>query len=243
MRTPMRIAILAVAAALIAGSAAAQLPDIKSLLGSAPKTAISEDKAAVGLKDALRVGAGNAVSLAGRTDGYFGNDAIRIGMPDKLRFVEKGLRAVGYGPQVDAFVLSMNRAAEKAAPAAKDIFVGAIQQMTFDDARKILSGGDTAATEYFRAKTSDKLTTAFRPIVGKSMEESGVTKRYSDLLGQYKSIPFAGSVSFDLDDYVVAKALDGLFYMIAQQEKSIRTDPAARVTAPLKEVFGSVRLD
>lgn len=237
----MRIAIIALVAAILAGTAAAQLPDIKSLLGSAPKSTVSEDKAALGLKDALRVGTGNAVSLTGKPDGYFGNDAIRIGMPDKLRLVEKGLRAVGYGPQVDAFVLSMNRAAEKAAPAARDIFVGAVQQMTFDDARRILSGGDTAATEYFRAKTSDKLTGAFRPIVTKSMDEAGVTKRYSDLLGRYQTIPFASSVSFDVNDYVVAKALDGLFYMIGQQERSIRTDPAARVTASLKEVFGGAR--
>ena len=237
----MRIAIIALVAALLAGTAGAQLPDIKSLLGSAPKSTVSEDKAALGLKDALRVGTGNAVSLTGKPDGYFGNDAIRIGMPEKLRLVEKGLRAVGYGPQVDAFVLSMNRAAEKAAPAARDIFVGAIQQMTFDDARRILSGGDTAATEYFRAKTSDKLTGAFRPIVTKSMDEAGVTKRYSDLLGRYQTIPFATSVSFDVNDYVVAKALDGLFYMIGQQERSIRTDPAARVTASLKEVFGGAR--
>ena len=234
----MRIAIIALIAALVTGAADAQLPDIKSLLGSAPKTAISEDKAAVGLKDALRVSTGNAVNLTGRPDGYFGNEAIRIGMPDKLRLVDKGLRTVGYGPQVDAFILSMNRAAEKAAPAAKNIFVGAIQQMSFDDARKILTGGDTAATDYFRGKTSDKLTVAFRPIVTKSMDEAGVTKRYSDLLGRYRTIPFAGNVSFDVNDYVVAKALDGLFFMIGQQERSIRTDPAARVTASLKEVFG-----
>jgi hypothetical protein len=234
----MRTAMMVLVAALLTGTAAAELPDVRSLIGSAPKTAVSEDKAAVGLKDALRVGTGNAVKLTGKYDGYFGNDAIRIGMPDKLRLVEKGLRAVGYGSQVDAFVVSMNRAAEKAAPAAKDIFVGAIQQMSFDDARRILTGGDTAATDYFRAKTSDKLTVAFRPIVAKSMDEAGVTKRYGDLLGRYQSIPFAGSVSFDINDYVVARALDGLFYMIAQQEKSIRTDPAARVTATLKEVFG-----
>ena len=234
----MRISTIALIAALAAGTAAAQFPDIKGLLGSAPRTGVSEDKAAVGLKDALRVGTGNAVDLTGRVDGYFGNEAIRIGMPQKLQLVEKGLRAVGYGPQVDAFVLSMNRAAEKAAPAARDIFVGAIQEMTFDDARKILTGGDTAATDYFRAKTSDKLTVAFRPIVTKSMDDAGATKRYDDLIGRYRSIPFAGSVSFDLNDYVVAKALDGLFFMIAQQEKSIRTNPAARVTETLKEVFG-----
>jgi len=135
-------------------------------------------------------------------------------------------------------VLSMNRAAEKAAPAARDIFVTAIQEMSFDDARRILSGGDTAATDYFKAKTSDRLTTSFRPIVEKSMKETGVTKNYDDLVGRYKTVPFASSVSFDVNDYVVEEALDGLFYMVAQEEKRIRTNPAARVTDLLKDVFG-----
>jgi hypothetical protein len=152
--------------------------------------------------------------------------------------VDKGLRAMGYGPQVDAFVLSMNRAAEKAAPAAGDIFTGAIREMNFDDARRILSGGDTAATDYFKSKTSGKLKTAFHPIVEQSMAESGVTKRYDDMMGSYKSLPLAGSVGFDLNDYVVDGALNGLFYMIGQEEKRIRTDPAARVTDLLKTTFG-----
>jgi len=110
--------------------------------------------------------------------------------------------------------------------------------MSFDDARRILTGGDHAATDYFRAKTSDELTGAFKPIVTRSMDEAGVSKKYDDLVGKYKTVPFAGSISFDVNDYVVAAALDGLFYMMAQQEKSIRTNPAARVTDTLKEVFG-----
>jgi hypothetical protein len=236
-----KIAAVAVATLLSGGLANAQLPDIKSLLRTAPASTsnVSDEKAAAGLKEALQVSAGNAVKLTGRTDGFFGNDAIRIGMPEKLRMVEKGLRAVGYGPKVDEFVLSMNRAAERAAPAAKDIFMGAIREMSFDDARRILTGGDTAATDYFRAKTSDRLKASFRPVVEKSMKEAGVTKRYDDLVGRYKSVPFASSVSFDVDDYVVEGALAGLFHAVAQQEKEIRTNPAARVTDLLKGVFGS----
>jgi hypothetical protein len=234
----MRIVIFALLAALSIGTAEAQLPDFKALLGSARTSGVSEEKAATGLKEALSVGTGNAINLTGKLDGYFGNDAIRIGMPSNLQLVDKGLRAIGYGSQVDEFVLSMNRAAEKAAPAARDIFVGAIRKMSFDDARKILAGGDTAATDYFRAKTTNDLTTTFRPIVTQSMGEAGVTKRYDDLIGRYKSVPFAGSVSFDLNDYVVGKSLDGLFFTIAQQEKNIRSNPAARVTDTLKEVFG-----
>ena len=129
-------------------------------------------------------------------------------------------------------------AAERAAPAAKEIFIGAIRQMSFDDARQILTSGDTAATDYFRAKTSDRLKTSFRPIVEKSMADSGVTRRYDDLVGRYRSIPFASRIGFDVNDYVVEGALAGLFYMIAQQEKQIRTNPAARVTDLLKGVFG-----
>lgn len=221
-------------------SASAQLPDLKGLLRTPSPAAsgVSDDKAAAGLKEALQVSTGNAVSLTGKTDGYFMNEAIRIAMPEKLRMVEKGLRAVGYGPKVDEFVLSMNRAAERAAPAAKEIFVGAIREMSFDDARRILGGGDTAATDYFRAKTSDRLKASFRPIVEKSMGEAGVTRRYDDLIGRYQSVPFASGVSFDVNDYVVDQALAGLFYMIAQEEKDIRTNPAARVSELLKTVFG-----
>lgn len=227
---------------LAGGIAGAQFPDLKELLKApaAPRAGMSNERAAAGLKEALQVGTANAVKVTGMTDGYFMNEAIRIGMPDKLRSVEKGLRMVGYGPQVDEFVLSMNRAAERAAPAAKDIFVGAIREMTFDDARRILGGGDTAATEYFRAKTSDRLKTAFRPVVEKSMKQSGVVQRYDDLIGRAGSLPFGAGVSLDINDYVVDRALDGLFYVIAQQEKDIRTNPAARVTDLLKGVFGNV---
>ena len=159
-------------------------------------------------------------------------------MPEKLRTFEKGLRAVGYGPQVDEFVLSMNRAAEKAAPFAKQIFWDAIGEMTFDDVRNILSGNETAATGYFKGKTTDKLTVVFKPPVSNAMNEVGVTRQYKELTGRYESIPFVKKESFDLDHYVVTKALDGLFHMVGEEEKKIRKNPAARTTDLLKEVFG-----
>lgn len=190
------------------------------------------------MKEALRVGADNSVKLTGQRDGYFGNEAIKIPMPINLRPVEKGLRAVGYGSKVDSFVLSMNRAAEAAAPAAKKIFGDAILSMSFDDARTILSGGDTAATDYFKSKTSTQLTAAFRPVVEKTMSENSVTQQYKDLLGQAQSIPFMKSQSLDITRYVVSKALDGLFYTLCQEEKKIRKDPVARTTSLLKDVFG-----
>lgn len=138
---------------------------------------------------------------------------------------------------VDEFVLSMNRAAEKAAPHAKEIFWGAIERIDFDDARRILAGGDTAATDYFRAETSNQLAHAFLPIVQRATEEVGATRKYKELVGRYQSIPFAQSIAFDVDDYVVGKGLDGLFYVLAQEERKIRTDPTARVTEILHRVF------
>ncbi len=216
----------------------AQADEIAKRLGLGSRTALSDSKIASGLKEALQVGANNAVKLTSQRDGYFGNAAIKILMPNNLRPVEKGLRAIGYGPKVDGFILSMNRSAEAAAPAAKKIFVDAILAMSFDDARKILSGGDTAATDYFKNKTSTQLTAAFRPVVVKTMNENSVTQQYNALLGQAQSIPFLKSPSLDVTQYVVSKALDGLFYTLGQEEKKIRKDPVARTTSLLKEVFG-----
>lgn len=216
----------------------AQFDRIFKGLGIGEKSGLSNAKIGSGLKEALKIGTENAVHLTGKTDGYFLNQAIKILMPEKLRTFEKGLRTVGYGSQLDEFVLSMNRAAEKAAPFAKQIFWDAIGEMTFEDTRKILSGNETAATDYFKGKTTDKLTVAFKPIVDKSMNEVGVTRQYNELVGRFQSIPFMKSETFDLDHYVVTKALDGLFHMVGEEEKKIRTNPTARVTDLLKEVFG-----
>jgi len=198
----------------------------------------SDSKSASGLKEALQIGTDHAVDLTGTTDGFFKNEAIKILLPDKLKTAEKGMRLAGMGARIDEFELSMNRAAEKAAPAARGIFTDALLQMTFDDARKILTGGNTSATEYFKAKTSERLTASFKPTVESAMEETGVVKQYKQLAGGIQSLPFGRSQSFDITDYVVGKALDGLFYMLGQEEKKIRTDPAAQVTPLLKEVFG-----
>jgi hypothetical protein len=218
--------------------ASAQLDRIFKGLGIGQKGNLSDAKIGSGLKEALKIGAENTVNLTGKTNGYFLNQAIKILMPEKLRTLEKGLRVVGYGPQVDDFVLSMNRAAEKAAPFAKQIFWDAIGEMTFDDVRKIWSGNETAATDYFKGKTTDKLTAAFRPVVNKAMNEVGVTRQYKELVGRYESIPFVKKETFDLDHYVVTKALDGLFHVLGEEERKIRTNPQARVTDLLKEVFG-----
>jgi len=237
MRASMVVAGLIVL--LASGPASAQLDQLLRGLGVGQQGGGSTDaKVAAGLKEALKVGTENTVSLTGRLDGYFKNQGIKILMPEKLHSLESGLRMAGFGPQVDEFVLSMNRAAEKAAPSAKQIFWDAIGQMTFEDARGILSGKETAATDYFRAKTSDRLAAAFKPIVSDSMNQVGVTRQYKELVGRFQMLPFARTESFDLDRYVVGKSLDGLFYVLGQEEVKIRTNPTARVTDLLKEVFG-----
>ena len=225
---------------LTALPASAQLDRLlKSLGGSEKGSGLIDVKIGSGLKEALKIGTENAVHFTGKKDGFFLNQAIKILMPEKLRTFEKGLRAVGYGPEVDEFVLSMNRSAEKATPFAKQIFWDAIGEMTFDDVRKILSGNDTAATDYFKGKTTGKLTDVFKPIVSDAMNEVGVTRQYKQLVGRYESIPFVKKESFDVDQYVVTKALDGLFHMVGEEETKIRKNPTARTTDLLKEVFGS----
>ena len=221
----------------LAQVSASQIGDIAKRLGLG-SNGLTDSKINAGLKQALQIGAENSVKLVGRKDRYFANNAIKILMPKNLQSLEKGLRVVGYGPKIDDFVLSMNRSAEAAAPAARKIFVDAITSMSFDDARHILSGGDTAATEYFKQKTTSQLTAAFRPVVDKTMAENGVTKQYNALAGQYKALPFTKKQDLDITNYVVGKALDGLFYEVGEEERKIRQDPAQQTTNLLKEVFG-----
>jgi hypothetical protein len=214
-----------------------QLPPLPGGQSGTPGS-IGEVKIGQALKQALQVGTENAVKLTGKPDGYFRNQAIKILLPERLKNLESGLRLVGYGPQVDELVLGMNRAAEQAAPAAKQIFWDAIGDMTIDDARKILDGPQTAATDYFKGRTTTQLTTAFKPIVDKSMSQVGVTRQYDQLLDRAKAIPFLNVEQYDIDHYVVGKALDGLFHMVGEEEKKIRANPSARVTDLLREVFG-----
>ena len=235
----LRLLLVVAGIGLATSPASAQVDQFLKSMGIGQQESLPDVKVDAGLKQALQVATEKSVSLTGRPNGYFGNQAIKILMPEKLQTVESGLRMVGYGPQVDEFVLSMNRAAEQAAPAAKKIFIDAITGMTFDDAKKILSGGNTSATEFFKAKTTDQLTVAFRPVVDKTMAQTGVVQQYQALMGRFDAIPFVRSQTFDIDGYVVGKALDGLFHVIGEQETLIRTNPAARTTELLREVFAT----
>ncbi|MBW2059856.1 MAG: DUF4197 domain-containing protein [Deltaproteobacteria bacterium] len=200
---------------------------------------LSDSKIVAGLKEALRIGTAHAVGTVSRLNGYYKNPNIRIPLPDKVQKVEKVLRFVGFGSELDAFELSMNRAAERAAPEAKSLFISAIKQMTIADAREILHGRDNEATLYFEEKTRDRLYGLFKPITHRAMSEVGATRSYQKLDAKMRTIPYGDRIGFDLDDYVTNKALDGLFFMVAEEERKIRQDPAARVTEILKEVFGS----
>jgi hypothetical protein len=233
-------------AAWAASSASAQMPkldDVMKGLGKLPSSgagagATDDATASAGIKEALAVGTERAVKSLSRADGYFGNAAVKILMPSSLQKVADVARKVGYQQQVDEFVLSMNRAAEAAAPLASRHFGDAIRAMTLEDVRGILGGGDTAATDYFRGKTQDKLYAAFKPIVSQKVDEVGATRAYKEMIGRYESVPFMKSPSLDLDDYVTRKSLDGLFLMVGEEETKIRTDPVARSTELLKTVFG-----
>jgi len=221
--------------------AQAQLSDIlkkaDETLNQRNTAGLSNDKIIAGLKEALQVSSGKAVALTGKPDGFLKNEAIKILLPPKLQTVGKGMRILGMGAQVDELEVGMNRAAEQATPEAKQIFIAAVKKMSFDDARKILTGSDTAATEYFKRTSSADLTTAFSPIVQHSMERVGVVKQYNNVLA---SAPGGTALAgqFDLNKYVLGKTLDGLFLMLGEQEKKIRKDPAAQTTSLLKEVFG-----
>ena len=215
------------------------LDTVKEGVGVPGKAGVDNDTAISGLKEALAIGTENAVKSVSQVDGYFGNKLIKILMPEKIQQVADALAKAGFQKQVDDFILSMNRAAEKAAPEAASIFGDAVKEMSFQDAMGILSGGDTAATDYFKETTSDRIYESFKPIISTSMNDVGVTRAYQEMMGKYTSIPFMpAATSFDLDHYVTTKAMGGLFEQIAAEETKIRTNPAARVTDLLKQVFG-----
>ncbi|HEY1507193.1 MAG TPA: DUF4197 domain-containing protein [Stellaceae bacterium] len=193
-----------------------------------------------GLKDALKVASQRVVGQVGKTNGYWGDSAIRIPLPGPVEKVGGALKAVGAGGMLDDLQLKMNRAAEQAAPKALNIFVDAASKMSITDARAILTGPNDAATQYFKKTSSGQLTTAFRPVVDSTLSQVGAVKSFNSVKSQASSVPLAGQEvsSFNLTDFTVGKALDGLFHYLAIEEASIRSNPAARTTDLLKKVFG-----
>lgn len=198
---------------------------------------LSQAEIVNGLKEALEIGTDNTVKALSQTGGYYNNPKLKIPLPGPIEKFAKILRATGFSSQLDEFDLSMNRAAEKAAPEAGQLFVDAIKTMSFADADKILNGGDNAATVYFQGKTTAKLQELFKPIIQQSMGKVGVTQSYNSISEEIQTLPLAGNYVVDLDSYVTEKAIDGLFVGLAEEEAKIRNDPAAQVTDLLKKVF------
>ena len=245
----MKRGLIMILGMLVACAASAQMPSLNDIMkgvGSLPKVpaagsgvgGLDDNTAGSGIKEALAVGTERAVKSLSRVNGYFGNEAVKILMPSSIQRVADVARRVGFEKQVDEFILSMNRDAEGAAPMGARYFGDAIRAMTLEDVRGILSGGNTAATDFFRGKMRDNLYKAFKPVVSQKIGEVGATRAYKDMMGRYENVPFVGGQSLDLDDYVTNKSLDGLFYTVGEEEKKIRTNPAARTTDLLKSVFG-----
>ena len=192
-----------------------------------------------GLKEALTIGSQNSASSASKVDGYFKNVAIKIPFPPEAKDMEQKLRSIGMDKQVDEFVLTLNRAAEEAGKQAAPIFVSAVKQMTITDGVKILKGKDNEATMYLQRTTSTQLHDKFKPVIKSATQKVDVTRYWTPLINAYNKIPFVTKMNPDLEEYITGKALDGLFYLVAQDELKIRKDPVARVTELLRRVFGS----
>ena len=213
---------------------------------SGVSSSLSNDEIARGLKEALDVGVKKAIDMLGRENGFLNDKSVHIPMPDQLQQIEKVLRMAGQNQMADEFVTSMNRAAEQAVPKVSNVFVDAISKMSLTDAQAILSGGDTAATDYFKQHTSTQLSELVKPYVTESMASNEVTQYYQSMLSMAKQYDSFGLLNqylgkaANLEDYVTDKTLDGLFSKIAEQEMLIRENPAARSTDILKSVFGSL---
>lgn len=192
---------------------------------------------AEGLREALIKGISSGSDLASQLDGYFKNPEIKIPFPPEVKKVEDKLRQLGLGGEVDRFIVTLNRGAEDAAKEAKPIFISAIRSMTIQDAWGILKGQPDAATQYLKRTTSAQLKEKFKPVIQSALSKVNATKYYGDIVNTYNQIPFVQDVNPDLNEYATIKAMEGLFVLIAKEEKSIRENPAARTTELLKRVF------
>lgn len=213
---------------------------VSSLAQAGLLDAFSDKDAASGMRQALSQGAEQAVALLGKQDGFLGNDKVRIELPEKLQQAESALRFMGQGKLIDELKTNMNRAAEQAVPEAKSLLVNAVKQMSVQDVKNVLTGGENSATNYFREKTSAQLTERFLPIVSKVTGKLPVTQQYNTLAGKAASFGLLDSKDASVEQYVTGKALDGLFLMIAEQEREIRQNPAQAAGSLAKKIFGAL---
>jgi len=241
LRHMKKISTLVLCSALLYACTTAQINKTLGTVSDALNTdkALTSEEVGAGLKEALKKGISKGADEVSQLDGYFKNPNIKIPFPPEVKKVETKLRQLGMGSQVDRFVMTLNRGAEDAAKGAKPIFISAITSMTIQDAWNILKGEENAATNYLKRVTSEQLLAKFRPIMKNSLEKVNATKFYSDIVNTYNKVPFVQKVNPDLEEYASQKAVDGLFFMIAKEEKNIRKDPLARTTELLKKVFGA----
>jgi hypothetical protein len=211
---------------------------VQKILGSGSKSSLTNDEIINGLKEALNVGANNASKKLSNVDGFFKDAVIKVLMPEEAKKAEKKLRSMGMGKLVDDAILAMNRAAEDAAKSAAPIFVTAVKQMNFQDAMGILKGGDFAATNYLKEKTTISLTESFRPVIEESLKKVDATKYWNAVFTAYNKFS-KEKVNTDLAAYVTEKALFGIFHQLGQEEQKIRKDPVARTSDLLKKVFAN----
>lgn len=200
----------------------------------------SKEEAAKAIKEALSKGITKGTDLVSKKDGFFKNPEIKIPFPEDAKKAEKTLRKIGMGKEVDKAVKTINHAAEEASKEAKEIFIDAIKQMTVKDAVNIVKGNDDSATRYLEKTSTDNLKSKFSPIIDKALNKVGATKHWKTIMTAYNKVPFVDKINPDLEEYVTNKALEGLFIMIAKEEKEIRKDPIARTTELLKKVFGNL---
>lgn len=207
---------------------------------SASVDALSNSEVSGGLKEALTQGVDIAVSSLGAEDGFFGNKAVKIPLPESLKKIEKGMKFFGMGDQSDELILKMNRAAEAAAPEAKALLIGSIKQMSLADAKAILTGPDDAATQYFKKTTSTQMSEKFLPIVQKATENVQLASTYNKYAEMGSQFGVVDEDDANIQQYITNKALDGMYYMIAQEEAAIRKDPIGQASSLLKKVFGAI---
>ena len=203
--------------------------------------ALTNTDATAGLKAALEKGAGVAVDLLGRTDGFFSNGAVKIPLPDSLKKYEKLMRSIGMGKYADELILTMNRAAEAAVPEAKKLLVDSVKKMSVQDAKGVLTGGPTSGTDYFKRTTTEQLREKFLPIVKQATAKVRLADKYNEYAGKGVQFGLVKKEQANLDDYVAQKALDGLFYMVAEEEKKIRQDPVKAGSDIIRKVFGALK--
>ena len=231
----MKKIILALSVLLLSGCA--ELQQVASQLPQGTNGVLTNADIAAGLKEALNNGISKEVTKLTATDGFFKNQAVKILLPPELQKVEKALRNVGLGSLVDDGIRSLNRAAENAVAESTPIFVDAVRQMTFTDAKNILLGTDNSATLYLQSKTTNPLYAKFNPVVKSSLGKVGADKIWANIITKYNALPIVQDVNPDLNDYVTDKALEGVFTMIAVEEKDIRNNLAARTSSLLQRVF------